>query len=125
MADQTFPLYPHLHQNRVSIAVRRDGDYLQPIARGLALGPKLVAGAAEKSNVPGPQRLLKRVPIHKTQHQDLAAGRILHDGGKQPLHLVEINLLVHAVMVHTFFKFVARNKKPAVANRVSGLNLCD
>ena len=92
MADHAFPLHPHLQQHRVAIAIGRSRDHFQPVAGSLALGPKLVAGAAEKCDVPGPQCLLKRFPIHEAQHQHFAAARILHNGGQQPLHLVEINL---------------------------------
>ena len=72
-------------------------DHFQPVAGSLALGPKLIAGAAEKGDIPGPQCLFKGFPIHEAQHQHFAAARILHDGGQQPLHFVEINFLVHRV----------------------------
>ena len=93
MADHTFPLHPHLQQNGVAIAVGRGRNHFEPVAGSLTLGPKLVAGAAEKRDVSGPQRLLKGLPIHEAQHQHLAAGCVLHNRGQQPLHLVEINFL--------------------------------
>ena len=123
MTDHALALHPHLQQNGVAIAVGRGRDHFEAVAGGLALGPKLVAGAAEKSDIAGPQRLFKRFPIHEAQHQHLAAGRILHDGGQQPLHFVEIDFLCSHGFRHGFSKFAAKNKKPAVANRVSGPNL--
>jgi hypothetical protein len=41
------------------------------------------------------------------------------------LHLVEVNFLTHGLFGHGFSKFVANDKKPAVAYRVSGPNLGD
>ena len=120
MADHAFALHPHLQQHGVAIAIGCRRDHFQPVAGCLALGPKLVASAAEECDVPRPQRLFKRLPVHKAQHQHLAAAGILHNGGQQPLHFVEINFLVHR-----FSRFVPKNKKPAVAYRVSGPNLGD
>ena len=62
MADHAFPLHPHLQQNGVAIAVGRGRDHFEPVAGSLSLGPKLVAGAAEKRDISGPQGLFKAPP---------------------------------------------------------------
>ena len=58
------------------------------------------------------QRLLKRFAIHEAQHQHFAAGGILHDGRKQPLHLVEIDLLRHPILIHAFSDLSPEKKSP-------------
>ena len=125
MADHALAQHAHLQQDGVAIAIGRRRDHLQPVARGLTLGPKLVAGAAEKSDVAGPQGLLKRLAIHEAQHQNLAVGRILHDGGQQALHLVEVDLCLSSRSVHAFSNVLAETKSPLSRIRVSGLNLCE
>jgi hypothetical protein len=123
MADHAFALYPHLQQNGIPIAIGRSADYFEPVAGSLALGPKLIASAAEKRDIPGPQRLFKRFTIHEAKHEHFATARILHNGRQQSLHFVEINFPVRLLYGHKFSKSAAKNKKPAVANRVSGPNL--
>ena len=112
MAPQTFSPDSYLQQKGVAIAIGSGRYQFEAVAGGLALRPQLVAGTAEKSNVAGPERLLERFPIHEAEHQNLVAVGVLHDGGQQPLHLVEIKLFAHG-----FSRFVFKNKKPAVANR--------
>ncbi len=59
MADHPFPLHSHLQQNGVAIAVGHGRNYFEPVAGSLTLGPKLVASAAEKRDISGPQCLVK------------------------------------------------------------------
>src|SRR5438105_14230498 len=97
MANQTSSLDSYPQQKSVAIAIGSGRYQLEAVAGGLALRPKLVAGTAEKSNVPTPERQLERLPIHEAEHEHLAAGRVLHDGGQKPLHFVEVNLSIHAL----------------------------
>src|SRR5882724_1846465 len=122
MADQAFSQHSDPQQHRIAVAVGRSRNHLEPVAGGLTLGPKLVAGAAEKRDEAHLEGLLKGLAIHESEHEHFAAGRILHDGWQQPLHLVEIDLFLVNLFVHALSKLSAKNKKPAVANRVSGLN---
>ena len=91
MANQTSSLDSYPQQKRVAIAIGSGRYQLEAVAGGLALRPKLVAGTAEKSNVPTPERLLERLPIHEAEHEHLAARCVLHDGGREPL-LIEFEI---------------------------------
>ena len=52
----------HLHQHRVVVAVDEHLDDLEPVARGLALHPELVARAAEEGGEAGAPRLARAPP---------------------------------------------------------------
>jgi hypothetical protein len=41
------------------------------------------------------QRPFESLTVHETDHQDLTVGGILHHGGKQAAHLVEIQFRSH------------------------------
>ncbi len=126
VADHAFAQHSHLQQNGVAIAVGRSRDHFQPVAGGLTLGPKLVAGAAEKRDVAGPQRLFERLAIHEAQHQHLAAGCILHDGGQQPCILSKSISWFMSVLIHDLLRICApETKSPLSRYRVSGPNLCE
>jgi len=80
------------HQDRVAVAVGAHLHHLQHVARGLALGPKLVAAAAEERDAALGERAAQRFGIHVAQHQHAAAAGILHDRGQQAAALVPVEL---------------------------------
>ena len=93
MANQSIPEHANAEQQSVTVAVGADRDHLGAIARGLALGPELVAGATEKSGIAAAQGLNQCRGIHETEHQHLVAVSILKHRGDQALHLVEIKFV--------------------------------
>ena len=109
MADHTFSLDLDPQQQRVAVTVGRGRNQLQPVAGCFPFRPELAAGAAEKRHVTGQERALARLAIHEAQHQHFPIGGILHDGRRQALHLVKIDLHLHSVLSHDRPK----NKKPA------------
>src|SRR5919107_6057275 len=53
----------HLHQERVVVAIDQQLRHLQPVARGLPLGPQRVASAAEEGDVAGLPRPVERLLV--------------------------------------------------------------
>src|SRR5580698_10002631 len=86
----------------------------QPVSRTLALGPELIASAAEKSHISSLGCSHKSVPIHKSHHQNFPARGVLRHRGQQATHLFEIQFPTHCP------RSVRKNKKPAERYRVSG-----
>src|SRR5580704_13521576 len=84
-----------LEQECIAITVSGRSQQLEPVARGLSLGPKLVARAAEKRHIARSERALASLAIHKAEHQHFARVSILHNGRRQALHLFKIDFAVH------------------------------
>src|SRR5687768_15195934 len=49
------------HEQRVVVAIHEQADHLEPVARGLALGPQRVARPAEEGDIAGVTRLRQGV----------------------------------------------------------------
>src|SRR5215467_12068833 len=92
MANHACALDFHLNEKRVAITIGQGRDGLQPVTRGLALGPQLIAPAAVKGYIPGRNGLLPSLTIHKTKHEDFSAAVILDDGRHKPCHFLEVHL---------------------------------
>ena len=91
MANQAVAFDHDAKQQRIVVAIGRGRNDAQPIAAGLALHPKLLAGAAPEGYKAALQRLGIADRIEKTQHQHFAGARILHDSGHEAIHFVEVN----------------------------------
>src|ERR1700675_1374236 len=92
-----------LQKQCVTIAIRGRGNQPEPVARGLSLGPKLVASTAEKGYVAGVERAVARFAIHEAEHQHLTGCRVLRNGRRQALHLVKVNFETHGYQTHRYF----------------------
>src|ERR1700686_5803914 len=92
----------NLQQQCVTVAISDSGNQLEPVARGLSLGPELVASTAEKSYVAGVERMFAGFTIHKAEHQDLTGCRILRNGWRQALHLVKIDFETRRYQTHRY-----------------------
>jgi len=97
MTNNSSAFYLHAAKHGVEIAIGGGGDYLQSVARGLALGPELVASPAEEGDVACLQSFLLGFVVHKSNHQDFASSGVLYDRGRQSIHFVEVNFYGHPV----------------------------
>src|SRR5450756_627577 len=79
-----------LDQYRVVIAVNPYPAHAQEVARGLALGPEGLPGAAPERHHAGANGFLPRLWVHEADHQNLFGAVVLHDGGHQAALLLEI-----------------------------------
>lgn len=95
MANDACTFDLHLDEKSVAIAICSDGDDFQAVSGSFAFGPELVASPAEECDVAAGQSALEGCFVHKPEHQHLRGAVVLHDGWHQPLHLFEIDLLVH------------------------------
>jgi hypothetical protein len=100
VADESVALDHHAKQQRVVVAVGCGGDDAQAVAAGFALHPQLLAGAAPEGDEAGLQRFGVADGIEKAQHQHLAGARILHDAGREAVHLVKIDCWIR--IAHCF-----------------------
>src|SRR5688500_6368675 len=91
MADIAVDLALGLDEHRVVVAVDQDLPDGEPVARGLALGPQGVAGAAEERDVAGRSGDLPRRVVHEADHQDLVGQVVLHDRRYQSVKFREIH----------------------------------
>src|ERR1039458_333863 len=99
VADEAIALHLDAEKQRVVVAVGGGGDDAQAVAAGLALHPQLLAGAAPEGYKAGFQRFGIAGGIEKTQHQHLARARILHNAGRQAVHLVEVDSSRHFSLI--------------------------
>ena len=95
MANYSGSLHFHAQQQSVAVTIRVGRDNPQPIPRGFAFHPQLLARPAEKRHVPFLQRTLERLTIHEAHHQNLAISGVLHHGGKQAAQFVEVKFCIH------------------------------
>jgi hypothetical protein len=116
MTNHSSALDLHLQQQCVAIAIGLARNQTQAVARAFALGPEFVPRSAEERHISALQGTLHRSTIHESHHQDFPIGGVLHDGGYEATHLVEVEFPTHWFLLPT-------NKKPAERFRVSGLNL--
>jgi hypothetical protein len=70
-------------QHCILIAIGRDFLHDQPVTRGLALLPKLLARAAVERGEASLDRLAKGFLVHVTDHEDAAGAVILNHRGDQ------------------------------------------
>ena len=91
MADQAVALDDDAEEEGVVVAVGGGGDDAQAIAAGFALHPQLLAGAAPEGDETGLQGFGIALGVEKAQHQHLAGARILHNAGREAVHLVKID----------------------------------
>ena len=88
----------HRYQKRILIAVHLYILQVQEIARGFALGPQPVFGAAVEGYFPLGLRFFYGLPIHVTQHKHLLGAGILNDGRNEAVSFVEVELIdVHCL----------------------------
>jgi hypothetical protein len=73
----------HADEQSIGIAIDANVGDFQDMAAGLALFPKPVAGAGKENHFAGTPRERKRFGIHESEHQHIAGGFILDDGGDQ------------------------------------------
>src|SRR5207302_5482883 len=83
-------LFDH-EQHGVAVAVVVRLPYPLPVARGLALAPVLLSGAAPEPAAPGGKGAAQRLLVHPRQLQHLAGALLLDDGRHQPVG-IERNL---------------------------------
>ncbi len=81
-------------EQSVGIAIDANVGNFQDVAAGLALFPKPVAGAGKENHFAGTPRERKRFGVHESEHQHIAGGFILDDGGDQAACLIERYLMV-------------------------------
>src|SRR5688572_21653580 len=83
----------HLQQDGVLVAVHQDPLDLEPVARGLPLGPQRAAAPAEERREAGVARLAQRLVVHEADHQYFAGALVLDDRRNQAIELREIHVL--------------------------------
>src|ERR1035441_10583179 len=106
-------------EQRIVVAVGGGGDDAQAVAAGFALHPQLLSGAAPEGDEAGLQGFCIADGVEKAQHQHLAGARILHNAGREAVHLVEIDCGVR--IAHGFpcawLNFTWERKKARGLNR--------
>ena len=80
-----------LNEQRIVVAIHLDADYIEVVTAGFALCPQALAAAAVKAHAAGFLGLFKGFGIHVAQHEHLAGGGVLNDGGHQAAALVEVD----------------------------------
>src|SRR5688572_13598217 len=70
-------------QQRVGVAVERDGDQPQDVAAGLALAPEPPTRPRMEVHFAGGHRRLERLGVHPRDHQDASVGGILDHRGHE------------------------------------------
>lgn len=108
MTNEAVALDTDFHEYCVLVAVGRGGDEAQAISAGLALCPELIASAAVEGYIAAAQGKVEGLAIHEPHHEHIAVVGILHDGGCETLHLVEVDLS---------HLFSSGNLGPAVSQR--------
>src|ERR1035437_10341211 len=118
--NESIPLDHHTKQQGIVVAVGRGCDDAQAVAAGFALHPQLLAGTAPEGDEAGLKGFCIADGVEKAQHQHLAGARILHNAGREAVHLVEIDCRVR--IAHGFpcawLSLAGNTKKPA--GRVAG-----
>src|SRR5262249_34353154 len=80
-----------LEKNRVRVAIHEDfADFLD-VAALFALAPELISAAAEIDRPAGAQRFFIGFAVHPGEHQHLASGGVLSDGGDKAAGFVEVD----------------------------------
>jgi len=87
-----------LDQEGIAIAIGCDGLEKKEVAGAFALGPKLLARAAEKRDVARGERLVERFAIHVANHEDTFGISVLDNGRYQAILLVKIEKFAHSAI---------------------------
>src|SRR5208337_893093 len=133
VAYQSVALDDHAKEQRIVVAVGCGGDDAQVVAAGFALHPQLLAGAAPKGDEAGLQGFCVADGVEKAEHQHLAGARILHNAGREAVHLVKINCGVRIVHCFPWFwsfsgfwsEFVSEREKARWLSRRRALDFFD
>src|SRR5439155_26124125 len=81
----------HPNEHRVLVAIDQEVTDGEPVAGRLALGPQLVARAAEECHIAGLARDVPGFLVHEPDHQHVAAPLVLHDRRYEPVKFREIH----------------------------------
>jgi hypothetical protein len=73
----------HADEQSIGIAIDANVGDFQDMVAGLALFPKPVARPGKEDYFARAARQFERVGIHESEHQHIAGGFILDDGGDQ------------------------------------------
>src|ERR1039458_3017641 len=115
VANESVALDHHTKQQRIVVAVGCGGDDAQAVAAGFAFHPQFLAGAAPEGDEAGLKGFCIADGVEKAQHQHFAGARILHNAGREAVHLVEIDC--GARIAHGFpwfwLSLAGNTKKPA------------
>lgn len=82
----------HLNEYGVLIAIGGYGLDHEAVARGLALQPELLTGAAVKGGEARFNGFAEGLIIHVTHHEHAARGMVLNDGRDQPAGFLKIEI---------------------------------
>ncbi len=79
-------------EHRVAVAI--GGNFLddEAMTGGLALEPKLVAGAAIKGGEAGLHSLAEGLFVHEADHENAAGGGVLNDRGDEAVEFAEVQI---------------------------------
>ena len=80
-----------LNEEGIVITIDLDADDIEVVTAGFALGPEALAAAAVEAHAAGFLSSGVGFGIHVAQHEHLAGGRVLNDGGHQAAAFIEIN----------------------------------
>ena len=80
-----------LNEEGIVVAIDLDADDIEVVTAGFALGPEALAAAAVEAHAAGFLSSGVGFGIHVAQHEHLAGGRVLNDGGHQAAAFIEIN----------------------------------
>jgi hypothetical protein len=77
------------YEQGIRVAINPNVAHLQNMPAGFAFFPKLVSRPRKENHFAAALRQLKRLIVHKSQHQYFARGLVLNDCGDQPTRFVE------------------------------------
>ena len=80
-----------LNEEGIVVAIDLDADHIEVVTAGFALGPEALAAAAVEAHAACFLSSGVGFGIHVAQHEHLAGGRVLNDGGHQAAAFIEIN----------------------------------
>src|SRR5699024_3506786 len=70
-----------LEQDHVTVAAERRASLMLAVPRGVALGPVLLSAAGPVGGAALGERAAQGLVVHPREHEHLAGGVVLHDGG--------------------------------------------
>jgi hypothetical protein len=91
VADEAVAFDFDAEEECVLVAVGGDFDDAEAIAAGFAFHPEFLAGAAPKCNKAGFFCFAPAFFVEKSEHEDLAGARILHDAGGEAVHFGKVD----------------------------------